>query len=88
MEIRIGKVTHYFSRLAVAVLELSGELKIGDVIHISGRNTDFTQPVSSMEIDHAQVDIAKPGTQLALKVAEAVHEGDKVYKIVEDLAGE
>jgi putative protease len=77
----IGKVTHYFSRIRVAVLELSGELKVGDAIHILGYTTDFEQVVGSMEIDHKKVQSVEPGDDVALKVTRMVREGDKVYSI-------
>ena len=83
MEIRIGTVTHYFDRISVAVLKLSGELKVGDKILILGRTTDFTQTVTSMEIDHHKVEGVGKGMEVALKVADSVHSGDEVYKIIE-----
>ncbi len=84
MDIRIGKVTHYYNRISVAVLELTGELKVGDWIHIHGRITDFTQRVASMEIEHQKIQSAGPGADVALKVIEIVREGDVVFKAVED----
>ena len=44
----IGKVTHYFSKIGVAVVELSGSLKVGDTIRIVGGDTDFSQTIESM----------------------------------------
>ena len=79
----IGKVTHYFSRIRVAVLELSGELKVGDSIHILGHTTDFEQLVGSMEINHEKVQSVGPGDDVALKVTRMVREGDKVYSVSE-----
>ena len=35
METLVGNVTHYFGHLGVAVLDLSGELEIGDMIYTS-----------------------------------------------------
>ncbi len=84
MEIRIGTVTHYYNHISVAVLELSGELKVGDKILILGRTTDFTQVVTSMEIEHHKVSAVGPGMEVALKVADSVRRGDEIYKIVED----
>ncbi len=84
MENRIGRVTHYFKRIGVAVLELSGGLKVGDVVHIQGRITDFTQPVRSMEIEHHQVQSVGPGADVALKVIDHVRQGDSVYKVIEE----
>lgn len=83
MDIRVGKVTHFFNHLSVAVLELSGELKVGDRICIVGRITDFEQTVGSMEINHQKVSAVGPGTEVALKVYEPVRKGDVVYKVVE-----
>ena len=85
MDTLVGKVTHYFDRIGVAVLDLTAELKVGDHILILGRTTDIAQPVSSMEIDHHQVQSARPGMDVALLVADPVRVGDKVYKVVEVL---
>jgi len=85
MEIEIGKVTHYFDHIRVAVLTLNTSLKLGDMIHFSGHSTDFTQRVGSMEIEHHSVVWVKPGDDVALKVAEPVHPHDKVFKVVEDV---
>jgi len=84
MEIKVGRVSHYYDRIGVAVLDLSGELKVGDTILILGRTTEFTQQVVSMEIEHQKVQSAGPGMEVALKVVEAVHKGDTVFKAVEN----
>ena len=83
MNVLIGKVTHYYSRISVAVLELSDELKVGDTILFLGRTTDFTQPVNSMEIEHQKVQSVGPGSEVALKVVQRVRAGDEVLKVVE-----
>jgi putative protease len=78
----IGKITHYFSNIGVAVVDLSSALKEGDTIRIiGGENTDFTQEVGSMQIEHEKVKSAKKGDSVGMKVGEKVHEGYKVYKI-------
>jgi putative protease len=84
MDIRIGKITHYYDHIRVAVLELTGELKVGETIHIHGHTTDFNQQVDSIEIEHQKIESAGPGTEVALKVIEPVHEGDILFKHVED----
>jgi hypothetical protein len=81
MDILIGKVTHYYNRLSVAVVELVGELCLGDQIAILGHTTEFTQPVESLEIEHHKIQSAGTGQEVALKVWEAVRAGDLVYKI-------
>jgi putative protease len=83
MEKQIGQVTHYFKRIGVAVLELSDGLKVGDVLHIRGHTTDFTQQVASLEVEHQKVQVVGPGADVALKVGERVRRGDAVYRVTE-----
>jgi translation elongation factor EF-Tu-like GTPase len=79
---RIGVVTHYYSHLSVATLRLeSATVRVGDVIHIRGHTTDFSQRVESLEVDHAQVAEVGPSDDFGLKLAGHVREHDIVYKI-------
>lgn len=80
-ENRIGKVTHYFDRICVAVLGLTDTLHVGDMIHFLGHSTDFKQEVSSLQIEHQNVSEAKPGQDVALKVNQKVHPNDAVFKV-------
>jgi len=77
----IGKVTHFFSHISVAVIELSDTLNVGDKIRIVGGETDFTQVVESIEIEHEKVESARPGDSIGMKVEQKVREGYRVYKI-------
>ena len=83
MEVEIGLVTHYFNKINVAVLSIKDELKVGDTIHVLGHTTDFTQKVTSMQIEHKNVDSVKPGDDFAIKMIEPAREHDAVYKVVE-----
>lgn len=85
MEKQIGKITHYYDRISVAVLALTDSLKLGDEIRISGHTTDFTQNITSLEIEHDKILTAKPGDEVALKVIDSVRKGDKLYKIIEEV---
>jgi len=78
----IGAVTHYFSRIGVAVIELTDEISVGDKIQIMGSTTNFEQTVKSMQIEHEDVTKAGSGQSIGLKVTGRVREGDRVYKIV------
>ena len=80
-EKQIGKITHFFGKISVAVLELTDELKAGDTIHIVGGERDFTQLVSSMQMEHQNIETAKAGEAVGMKVDQAVKPGDVVYKI-------
>jgi len=84
MELEIGRVTHYYNHINVAVLKLEESLKLGDLIHILGHSTDFTQRVTSMEVEHHTILWVKPGDDVAVKVVEPVHEHDIVYRVVEE----
>lgn len=85
MEEEIGKITHYFSKISVGVLELTkGKLQIGDTIHIKGHTTDFYMKIESMQVEHASVDSATKGMQVGVKVEGAVRNNDLVFKVVED----
>ncbi|MCX7994171.1 MAG: translation elongation factor-like protein [candidate division WOR-3 bacterium] len=83
MEKLIGKVTHYFNKIGVAVIEITDdELNVGDTIHIKGRTTDFQQVVHSMQIEHKPIEKAKKGESIGMKVDSVVHEKDLVYKVL------
>ncbi len=79
--IPIGKITHYFSKLGVAVVKLDKPLRVGEMIKVAGHDKTFTQEVESMQVDHAPIDLAQPGQTIGLKVKEKVHEGNRIYKI-------
>ena len=79
---RIGKVTHYFDHIGVAVLTLTDTIRIGDSLHFLGHGTDFTQSVASMQIEHESVQSAKPGDDVALKVEQRVRPNDAVFRVV------
>jgi hypothetical protein len=81
METKIGEVTHYFNHISVAVLNLSGELKVGDTIRFLGHSTDFTQTIDSMEIEHQKVPSAGPKQEVAMKTSQPVHKGAEVLKV-------
>lgn len=83
MEKEIGSVSHYFGKVSVAAINLTDELKVGDIIHIVGHSENFTQEISSMQIEHASVDSAKPGDEIGIQIQQKVHPGDKVYKVTE-----
>lgn len=78
----IGRVTHYFGNIGVAVIELKGKLKVGETIRIiGGEDTDFEQKVDSMEVEHEKIQGAKKGDSIGMKVDQKVREDYKVYKV-------
>lgn len=80
----VGKVTHYYEKIGVAVISVQSALSVGDQIKIkapagSPRETDFTQAVSSMQVEHQSVTKAKKGDDIGLKVDQAVKDNDQVF---------
>lgn len=82
-EAEIGKITHYFNKIGVAAIALTGELSVGDTIHIKGHTSDWTQGVGSMQIEHDTVEKAGPGDSIGIKVEGHAHEHDVVYKVTD-----
>ena len=82
MDIKIAKVTHYYDKIGVAVIEVVKKpLKVGDVIKISGHDNEFNQTVSSLQVEHTQVVKIAAGKSGALKTDKPVKEGDAIYLV-------
>lgn len=80
-EEEIGVISDFFARPVVAGIELRGTLKVGDRIHIKGHTTDMELGVESMQIHNKDVQEAKAGDVVGIKVPDRVRRGDKVYKV-------
>ena len=85
MDIKVGIITNYYKKIGVAVLKVEGTtLKVGDDLRIEGRESELLQKVSSMQVEHKNIEEALPGENIGLKVLEPVKRGDVVFKIVEN----
>lgn len=82
-EIEIGRVHSYFARIAVAGIDLSKPLRVGDLIRVKGHTTDLEQVVESIQIEHESVPEAKAGDKIGIKVANRCRSGDRVYKVAD-----
>ena len=78
--IEIGNVAHYFSKINVAIVDLSLPLAVGDCIIVKGPTTDFEQNVDSMQIDRKNITRAEAGQSIGLKLAQQAKQKDLVYK--------
>lgn len=78
----IGTVTHYYDKIGVAVVKLDkGDLKVGDSIKLQAKDgSEFTQEVTSMQIAHAEIDIAKSGDEFGLKVDKEAKDHSPIVK--------
>lgn len=83
-EEQVGVIIKFFSKPSVAAIQvMAGGLKKGDLLRYKGHTTEFTETVTSMEVDNKAVEEAKAGDLVGIKVKERVRENDKVYKVVE-----
>jgi selenocysteine-specific translation elongation factor len=82
-EEEIGKVSDFFAHPVVAGIELTGTMKVGDRIHITGHTTDLEFTVASMQINNANVTEANAGDSVGVKVSDRVRSGDTVYKVTD-----
>jgi putative protease len=81
-DFRVGEVTHYYDKIKVAILELTGDLSQGDKIKfVRGGEDLFEQEVESMQVEHEKIKDAKKGDVIGLKVDEEVKEGAEVFKV-------
>ncbi len=77
----IGKVTHYYDKLGVAIIELTGKLKIGDKVKFRKGENEFEQEVASMQIEREPIETAKKGDVIGLKVDQETKEGTQVFLV-------
>jgi translation elongation factor EF-1alpha len=83
-EDQVGVVINFYAKLSVAAIKVTGgSIRKGDLLKYKGHTTDFTQEVTSMEIENHPVEEAKVGDLVGLKVKERVREKDKIYKVIE-----
>ncbi|OGY98775.1 MAG: hypothetical protein A2855_00630 [Candidatus Liptonbacteria bacterium RIFCSPHIGHO2_01_FULL_57_28] len=75
----IGRVTHFYTEIKVAVIKFSKPVKKGTAVQIKGATTDFSQKLDSMQYDHKPLATAPKGKQVGVKVKKRVREGDQVY---------
>ena len=75
----VGKITHYFDKAKVAVVEVLAPIKVGDKISIKGNTTEFEQVIDSMQVEHEKIKSAKKGQAIGLKVNQEVRIHDLIY---------
>jgi hypothetical protein len=76
---RVGTITHFYPHAGAGIVALeSGELRVGDTVHIRGHTTDYYQRIDRIELDHQPVEIARAGQVVGLHVSQRVREGDAV----------
>ena len=78
---KVGTITHFYDKIGVAVINVLSPLKIGDRIKISGHDKEFEQEITSMQVEHQNIQAAKKGNDVGIKMDQPVKDGDEVYKV-------
>ncbi|MFH1457467.1 MAG: translation elongation factor-like protein [Patescibacteria group bacterium] len=80
----IGKVSHYFDKISVVAIKLEAELKAGDEVHFLGHGVDFTQVISSMQMNNEEITSAVAGDEIGTKVDEKVKSETEVFLVEQE----
>jgi acyl dehydratase len=75
----IGRVTHFYNAIGVAIVRFTKPVKIGELVRFNGSTTDFSQIVVSMQYSHKPIQSAIRGREVGIKVDQRVREGDEVF---------
>ncbi|MFH0851908.1 MAG: hypothetical protein V1876_04135 [Candidatus Peregrinibacteria bacterium] len=71
----IGKVTHYYDRIGVAVIAVNETIRLGDTIRLKHGKRVFEQKVASLQVNHTPITSAAKGQEVGMKVDEVAAEG-------------
>ncbi len=82
-EVKIGKVSNYFGKAQVAAIELTGNLKLNDKIHIKGHTTDVYEVVTSIQVEHQSVNGAHAGDNVGIRVTSHVRDHDEIFLVTD-----
>ena len=78
---RIGRIIHFYPKAGVAIIELVSGARKGDRIIVRGSLTKLQQTIDSMEYEHTQVSVAKPGQSVGVKIIGRARKNDMVYRL-------
>lgn len=80
-EKQVGTVTHWYDKLGVAVVKLTGKLAKGARIKVKKGEEEFEDTVASLQIDHKDVASAKKGDDAAMKLSQKAKEGSGIFLV-------
>lgn len=75
----IGVVTHFYTKIKVAIVKFKKQVAVGQTVAIRGNKTDFEHKIVSMQLDHEAIKKAPKGKQIGIKVGKRVREGDEIF---------
>lgn len=71
----IGKVSHYYDRIGVAIVELNSPLSVGDTVTFKRGDHMHTQIVTSLQMDHLPLQKGKRGDVVGVQVSTPISDG-------------
>lgn len=71
----IGTITHYYDKIRVGVIKLTGTLSVGDCITYETDEGSYEQVIESIEINREPVFKARSGKEIGLKLNKMPHVG-------------
>mgnify|MGYP001565907116 FL=1 len=75
----VGKVVHWYDKISVGVIKLSGALGVGDKVMVRHGEQEFEDTVESIQLDHQVIKAGKKGQEVAVKLSQKSPEGSEVY---------
>ena len=75
---QLGKVIHWYDKISVAVVKLDAPLSKGDKVVVKHGEEEFEDTITSMQIDHTDVERAKKGDTAAVKLSKKAKEGSLI----------
>ncbi len=76
-----GYLEGYFDNIDVAVVQVTSPIRVGDRIIFETDDGLFEQTIDSMQINRKDVTLARPGSDIGMKVALKPEAGKTVSKI-------
>ncbi len=73
----------YFEKIDVAVIRVTSPIRTGDIIIFEKQDGLFEQNIDSMQVDRKNINLAKTGSEIGLKVRLKPIVGTNVYKVIE-----
>lgn len=80
-EKKVGEITHYFSKIKVAIIKVSTKISVGQKLKYKGHTTDFDEIIKEMQLNHESISEVKKGQEVGVKAKKIVREGDEVFLV-------
>ncbi len=75
----LGKISHYYDRIGVAVVDVESIIKIGDRVLIKRGKKELKQKIASLQSNRVPIKSAQPGETVGLKVDAVVERGATIF---------